>query len=145
MKRWGEICRVNYDNKLYILSSSKYQNSKLDSLELYRTYFVLEISTKTAKKNRDNNLSKIDMKYSLISSKKNPIRLVKSLLSNLKLYLDTFKPESLAIGAHGWFHSKEKRRRFELYHHIFTSLKYNKSHEDLFYRDKIVIYKRNAI
>lgn len=142
MKRFGEICRIKYDDKLYILSTSKYTNDDFKSSELYRTWFKLEISTKTAKKNRDKKLNKIDMKYSLIKSKNNPIKLVKELLSYLKLYLDTYKPESLAIAAHG--HGLEKRRRFNLYHQIFTSFSYNLDYIEKDDGDEIKIYKRNV-
>lgn len=141
MKRWGEICRINFDNRLYILSASKIFNTELNSSELNRTWLTLEISTKTARKTRDKKLSKLDMKYSLIKSKKSPVILVKQIFSNLQTYVNTFKPETFVIGYYGY--GREQMRRERLYNSIMQSLNYTKIHTEGNYFSKQSVFKLN--
>lgn len=128
MRRWGEIARIWYKDRLYILTSFKLFNEFTKGGELYFTSFSIGISTKTSKKTRDKKLDKWDKRYQLLESNDNPISLIKEVVYHIKTYLDIFTPYTLSIGLYGYYN--EKKKRYRLYTSVFESLGYKKVHEE---------------
>lgn len=122
MERYGEIIRIKFEERLYILSAFKIcvTDFKIKGAEeiTHCPSFSLEISAKTAKKTRDKNMSKADKKFSLINDQKNFL-LVRKLVKHIKEYVEVWKPKVICLGLYGDGRQRQKRQK------AYTNMMYN--------------------
>jgi hypothetical protein len=121
MNKWGEIGRFNHDDKLFILSTFKKENIH-DKENLYCPSFSFEISTKSAKKTRDKKLSKLDMKFSLLSEGNKNLILIRQVIQTVKTYLQLYPTEFVYLGYYGY--GREQDKRFKTYSYVMKQLGY---------------------
>ncbi len=127
MNKWGEIGRFNHVDKLYILSTFKVDNIH-DKEKLYCPSFCFEISTKSAKKTRDKKLSKLDMKFSLLSEGTKNLTLIRQVVKTVKEYLELYPTDFVYLGYYGY--GREQDKRFKLYSYVMKQLGYEIHHHN---------------
>lgn len=150
MSRYGEIIRINFEGRLYILSVFKVSitDFRIKGAEeiTHCPSFCLEITARTAKKTRNKNMSKADQKFSLINDKKN-VSLIRLLFKHVKEYIEKWLPKVVCLGLYG--DGRQRLKRQKAYTNMMNLLGYSVyvvegKHND--WRNNMwIVYRRNDL